>query len=229
MIFAKGEFNVSRLIDDIILIAADQNERHEENEKIQFKHADGWGLVYFEDDQLKIFRSIKPIFEDAQIDQFRKLKTRFIILHARYGTRGNANINNVHPFEYKNGEQHYVFFHNGTVRDNLKYDPKFQPQGETDSERFFFYLLSGLNEPITSDHVHEKLSRLNDFSGANFILTTGKQTIVTSWYCLNPLYYTMKKMENDSTLIISSEILPQYQDKSWKKLNNHEIFSVRTS
>ncbi|MDW7679374.1 MAG: hypothetical protein SCK70_02350, partial [bacterium] len=100
---------------------------------------------------------------------------------------------------------------------------------ETDSERFFFYLLSGLNELITSDHVHEKLSRLNDFSGANFILTTGKQTIVTSWYSLNPLYYTMKKMESDSTLIISSEILPQYQDKSWKKLNNHEIFSVLIS
>ena len=99
MIFAAGNPNVDRLIDDIIQMAADNNEKHEENANVEVKHADGWGLTYLDDDRLKTFRSIKPIYDDPQIDQFRGMSTQLIILHARYGTTGEPEFNNIHPFD----------------------------------------------------------------------------------------------------------------------------------
>ncbi len=46
MIFAKGKFDVTALIDDMIIMALDKNERHEENANEQFLHEDGWGACY---------------------------------------------------------------------------------------------------------------------------------------------------------------------------------------
>ena len=117
MIFAVGKINVGSLIDDFITLASDQNEKHEKNINKIFKHGDGWGIAYFENDEIKVFRSTKAVYEDPQVDQFRNLKTNFLILHARKASKGSKNIQNVHPFEYKLNGSHYLFFHNGTIQD----------------------------------------------------------------------------------------------------------------
>ena len=229
MVFAIGEFNTESVIRDMILMAADQNERHEENANTVFKHADGWGITYFANQQLKTFRSVKPIFDDPQIEKYKNLDTPFLIVHARYGTKGEVNLSNVHPFEYKFEKQPYVFFHNGTVRDNLQFDGQYLPRGDTDSERFFYYLLSGCNGKVDEVHIRKKLENLKDYSGANFILTNGDQTFITNWYSLNPRYYTMKILKQKNSLIISSEILPHLKNKSWEKLNNRNITCITSS
>jgi len=228
MIFAAGKLNVKWLIDDIIQMAADNNEKHEENVNIEFKHSDGWGLTYLDGNNLKVFRSTKPIYDDSQIEQFRAINTRFIILHARYGTTGEPVFNNIHPFEYKNGKNHYLFFHNGTVRDKLYYDPNFRPTGTTDSERFFYYLLSGNFSKMDLNYIKNKLIKLKNFTGANFVLTDGKKSILADWYSLNPLYYTMKMFQNENSIIISSEILPHYKGANWTHIENYSLLSVRT-
>ncbi len=229
IIFAVGKFNSDWLIDDMITMASDQNERHEENAHTVFKHADGWGAAYLENGKLQTFHSSASIFNDPQIDQFRGLKTHFLILHARYGTRGEPELKNVHPFEYKTDSCHYAFFHNGTVRDDLNFDEKFKLQGETDSERFFYYLLSNGSKTLTDSKLEEKLKQLEDFSGANFVLTDGQTTHIAEWFSLNPLYYTMKILKQKESLIIASEVLPHYKNQDWEKLENHAVFSVKTS
>ena len=222
MIFAKGKFDVNMLIDDMIIMALDKNERHEENADKIFQHGDGWGLCYLQNSELIVHRSVRPIFDDPAIDQFRSLKTDMFILHARHASLGKVVPANVHPFE----SQRYVFFHNGTIYEALPFDREFHPRGTTDSERYFYYLISSKNQEIDRLQLQEKLTRLTDFSGANFILTTGQKTFIANWYAINPRYYTMKKMSENSTTIISSEILPHFSQKNWEPLKNHDILEI---
>ncbi len=226
MIFAAGQFKVEWLIDDIIQLASDNNEKNEENANKEFKHSDGWGLTYLDGDNLKTFRSVLPIYEDTQIEQFKNLRTPLIILHARYGTKGALTINNIHPFENRNSSNHYVFYHNGTVRDKLTIDPEFKLIGETDSEKFFYYLISGNFNELNISWLQNKLFDLKDFSGANFILTNGKHSYIANWYSLNPLYYTMKILKQKDSVIIASEVLPHYRSANWQRLKNKEILSI---
>ncbi len=230
MIFATGKFNTDWLIDDMIQMALDQNEKHEENTRKVFKHEDGWGVCYLEDNQLKIIRSDKAFFDDPKVDELRKIQTPLFILHTRHASKGKVDIHNVHPFEYRNEHSHYVFFHNGTIEDRLSINGKFQLQGTTDSERYFYYLLSDLNEGSQLDEswLRSKLSKITNFTGANFILTNGETNYIANWYAKNPLYYTMKILQQKDSVLISSEILPHLKDKKWDKLKNHSIFVIKT-
>ncbi len=228
MVFATGEFEAASVIDGAILMAADRNERHEENATKVLRHADGWGLCYLNKNQLITFRSVKPIFEDSTIDQFRSLKTNLLVVHARHGTRGLNDPKNVHPFEYRDDQQQLVFFHNGTVRDRLTYDTRFEPKGETDSERLFYYLISENGKNITEIFLRKKLEQLRDFSSANFVLTTGSKTYIANWFTINPNYYTMKMFKSKNTLVVASEILPSFEKSGWQKLSNQFVASFNT-
>ena len=228
MIFAAGKFNPGQLIDNFVQMARDDNEKHEENAAVKFTHGDGWGLAYLKGKDLKIYRSTKAVYQDPQLEQFKTLQTRLLLLHARKGSRGVLKLENIHPFELKKNDQQWIFFHNGTVRDELKIDPEIQLRGETDSEKFFYYLLSGRNAKITSSQLREKLQKLTNFSGANFILSNGAITFLCNWYTLNPLYYTMKILQQKESVLVSSEILPHYRQAAWRYLDNQSLFSVRT-
>ncbi len=229
MIFAVGNINTNSLIEDFIALASDQNEKHEKNIDKEFKHGDGWGIAYFENDDIKVFRSTKAVYEDPQIDQFRNLKTNFLILHARKASKGTVNIENVHPFEYKLNGNHYLFFHNGTIRDEIHLDNQFQPVGTTDSERLFYSFLSNTNGQLTEKALRSRLIEIKDFTAANFILTDGKITYATSWYSEKPNYYTLKVLQKPGLVVIASEVLPHYKVDGWLKLENHDIVTVRTS
>jgi predicted glutamine amidotransferase len=228
MIFAAGQLKVNWLIDDMIKMASNKNEKHEENTNFEFLHSDGWGITYLAGNNLKTFRSIKPIYDDPQIEQFKKLNTNLIVLHARKATYGKLNLANIHPFEYQNQNSNFVFFHNGTVRDKLQINPKYTINGETDSEKFFYYLINGNSEESNLDELQNKLINLKNFSGANFVLTNGDHSYIADWYTLNPAYYSMKMLNQKNAIIISSEVLPHYRQAAWQLLENFSLVSIRT-
>jgi len=229
MLVAVGNFNIDYLIQDFILMASDQNEKHENNVDKEFKHGDGWGIAYFENHEIKVFRSTKAVFEDPQVDQFRNLKTNFVILHARKASKGSVETQNVHPFEHKLNGNHYLFFHNGTIRDEIHFDNHFQPVGKTDSERLFYSFLSDTNGQLTEKTLRSRLTEIRDFTAANFILTDGEVTYASSWYSENPNYYTLKVLQTPGRVIVASEVLPHYKTADWLRLKNHDIVSVRTA
>ena len=102
-------------------------------------------------------------------------------------------------------------------------------KGDTDSEKFFYYLLSGNNAEMNLDWLRNKILKLTNFSGANFILTNGKTTYLANWYTLNPLYYTMKILQQKESVLVSSEKLPHYEKADWRNINNHSLFSIRAA
>jgi predicted glutamine amidotransferase len=229
MLVAAGNFNIDHLINDFILMAADQNEKHEKNIDQEFKHGDGWGIAYLENNALQVFRSTKAVYEDDQIDQFNKIQSNLVILHARKASQGAVSLQNVHPFEHKlDGHQH-LFFHNGSILDELNFDRQFHPLGETDSERLFYYLLTNSNGQLTLAFLKSKLDRIKKFTAANFILSDGKITFASNWYSENPSYYTLKVLQNPGLVIVASEVLPHYKTEDWMKLRNQDIASVGTS
>lgn len=228
MILCAGKTNINWLIDDMVEMAADRNERHEENENTAFRHEDGWGISYLSGNRLTTFRSVSPIFDDPQIDQLRNLDSQLVILHTRHASKGAVNINNVHPFEVLLNKIPYVFFHNGTVRDELNFDEQFIIKGTTDSERYFYYLLSSAGKKVNAAYLKNKLQSLNDISGANFILSNGVTSFISNWWAINPNYYRMKMVAENEFTLFSSEILPHYKNHSWTYLENHDIFEIDT-
>lgn len=229
MLVAIGNINTDWLIQDFILMAADQNEKHEKNQDQEFKHGDGWGIAYLENGELKVFRSPKAVYDDDQINQFKNLQSDLVILHARKASRGNVAIRNVHPFECQLNGRRYLFFHNGTIHDELPFENTFKPISATDSEQLFYYLLSNSNGQLSTSFFKSKLEKLTDFTAANFILTNGKMTYAGNWHSENPNYYTMKVLQKPGLVIVASEALPNYETKEWMKLRNQDIASVRTS
>lgn len=226
MIFAAGKFDVNVLIDDMITMALDKNERHEENANRKFQHSHGWGLCYLQQGKLAVYKSVKAIFEDPKIDEFRELKSDLFILHARRASSGEIQLNNVHPFCAMYNGYKYCFFHNGTIFDDLPYSESFVPAGSTDSEKYFYFLLSATKKAPSESSLRRQMNRLKKFTGANFILTNGQKTFIANWHAANPLYYTMKLFTENSTTIVASEILPHYRKKNWKYLGNHEILTL---
>lgn len=226
MLIAVGDADIATIAEDFKRIASDKNETHENNIDKDFEHGDGWGVVYLADDQLKMQKSIIPYYEDPGVEKVKDIKSPLFILHARKKSdgKGLVRMENVHPFRYDN----YVFCHNGTVNEDLLFEEKFTPQGETDSERLFYYIISYINGEMNENILSDKLNRVNDFSGMNSIMSDGKISYVVNWYAKKPGYYTFKMLVKENFLIISSEILPSYGGEQWTKTRNHDIIKLHT-
>lgn len=116
------------------------------------EQGDGWGIGFYSDEGLKVFKSEKPVYEE--VDSFERFSKeaegRIVIAHVRKasnprGLRRSLLISpdNSQPFHHKN----YLFVHNGTI--NMP-DEVASGLGEraslirglNDSEVYFHLLLS---------------------------------------------------------------------------------------
>ncbi|MCI0495267.1 class II glutamine amidotransferase, partial [candidate division KSB1 bacterium] len=177
--------------------------------------------------KLQVIKSTAPFYDDEKVEELKSIKSPLYILHARRKSpgKGLVRIENVHPFAYAD----YLFCHNGTINDALEFDQQFTPTGDTDSERFFYYILSDLNGLLHEKILFEKYSKINDFSAMNSFLTDGRTSYVINWYSSTPGYYTLKMLEKPDAVIVSSEILGHLQHENWKKLNNQDTIKIDTS
>lgn len=110
-------------------------------------HADGWGIAFFEGRGLRLFVDHECAAESRMAEFLRSypLKSRNIIAHVRKATVGAVMLENAHPFTRELWGRHWVFAHNGDLKD---YHPRlhgqFRPVGDTDSERAFCWLMQEL-------------------------------------------------------------------------------------
>lgn len=227
MLLAVGKFEMKPLLEGLAIMAADKNERHEENENVLFQHADGWGIVYRENNELKIYKSTKPCFEDPGLYDFEKLESPFVVLHARRASKGEVIFENVHPFGYQMADILSAFFHNGTVYQDLPIDSRFKPRGSTDSELFYYYLLSQINWELLPDSYLAALRAINDYSSINSMFCLRDRLLLLNQYKINPLYYTMKITQDDHATLVSSEVLPTLPAHSWKKIENGTLLDFQ--
>src|SRR3989338_2116177 len=107
-------------------------------------HLDGWGLAgYISNGAEYLGRSFRGadaemvIFQDAA-RKAADTGARILLGHLRKASTGETKIENTHPFK----SDSWLFCHNGTIYNHgdipLEYS---QPSGDTDSERFFMFIL----------------------------------------------------------------------------------------
>ncbi len=217
MVAAPFGIRGDRIIEPFVRMARGENALHEHNTALgEFQHPDGWGTVYKEGESYEAHRSARPCWKDNDLERFKDRK--IIILHARRASRGIVNLANVHPFHIEHNGRSWYFCHNGTID-----DPAIASyRGETDSERYFRFLLDHLhiNDPLAS--IGAALNRLHNYTSLNAFLTDGDHFYVINRFSSSPRYYTLHLHQGSDGPIVSSEEL-QDVAKTWEPLKNGQI------
>jgi glutamine amidotransferase len=111
-------------------------------------HRDGWGLASFDADGqgVRLFREDAPAAFSPVAAEVADLALRAhcSIAHIRKATQGVVAVENCHPFHRRWRGQEWVFAHNGDLQGPIPAAPGFQPEGNTDSEAAFCWLLGEL-------------------------------------------------------------------------------------
>ena len=132
-------------------------------------------------------------------------------------------MENTHPFQ----QDSYIFCHNGTVKEQLPINGEFKPQGETDSELLFLYLLSNSPDGINETVIYDNYNKIKDYKGMNSFITNGNESYIVNWYSFKPNYYTYKYLATNDFVVFSSEKLPHFKG-DWKKTQNRDVVKLNT-
>ena len=216
ILLALGTIELQPLLEGMKIIAQNKNRGHEFNtNSYPWTHSDGWGIAFRENDCWKIQKSIQPIYEE-NTNNLNTIKTNHCVLHIRKALGSEIKNENTHPFLKDN----IVFCHNGFIPEPITFSKTFQPQGQTDSEKLFYAILTIIKEHKTTPEQAIKLV-LNQYTpktGTNIIFSTPEETIIAVRATNYPQYYHMVIAETPTFIIISSEELPTYPDLPWQKI-----------
>jgi len=231
ILLALGNVQLPVLFTAIKQMALDRTTVHERNEKAglgTWIHQDGWGLAIIKDNHFQLTKSTKPIFDDPKAEEIAKTSTNFALLHVRLVGKGRVCLENTHPFYYKtkSGEE-IVFCHNGTIKEEIKFDQKYQPQGETDTEQLFYAILTKYEETKNfSSAITATFSSLLQPWDSNIILSTKTISYVFSQSIKYPRYLQMWIGKKKDSLIVCSEKIATMKDYSWEKLPKGKIVVI---
>lgn len=117
----------------------------------------GWGIAYTHDRDAFTIKEPLSAAGSPWVDFVAEnsVKSKCVIAHVRYATRGAHTLENTHPFRRVLGRELQLFAHNGTLvgieerccAETMTYTP----MGETDSEKAFCLLLERLR-PLWKQH-----------------------------------------------------------------------------
>jgi predicted glutamine amidotransferase len=165
------------------------------------EHRDGWGIAIHDANHAArlgehawdLHRGTAPAVEDHRFHELAAhSRGHMLVAHVRQKTVGPTRLENTHPF-VRDG---WVFAHNGTIQetDTLRAGCSGRRlreiAGDTDSELFFAYVLTRLDEQsllrlddepsrtLATELVHEVTGELRAarIGAFNFLLSDGKTT-----------------------------------------------------
>jgi glutamine amidotransferase len=211
---------------------------------------DGWGLAFYPDKSVQIFKeplSAKESFLSEFVEKYHKIKSQIFIAHVRKASKGSVYFRNTHPFNRELNGREYVFAHNGTL---LNYEKKlklgrFRPIGETDSEYVFCHLLSCIEERKIKEWgegdfkwLSSKLRKINEFGSFNCLLSDGKHLF--AYHDMNgynalqflhrkPPYSEIRLIDEDWRIDLGEEKDPRQKGYiiATRRLTNEEWKSFR--
>jgi predicted glutamine amidotransferase len=141
-------------------------------------HDSGWGMAMYANADgcdPEVVRYPNAAHDDGEFLEVTSTKGRIFNVHVRRATMGDLRLENTHPFCLGG----YSLGHNGTIvrYPRLLEDPHVaRPQGDTDSEAFFNFLMAcyHASDPIGSLRraVSSTVQR-SSMSGLNFLFSDG--------------------------------------------------------
>lgn len=154
-------------------------------------HRDGWGVAYYSGSDALLLREPGAASESELVRHIEQHgpPSELVISHIRLATQGKRALQNTQPFMRELGGRMHVFAHNGEL-DGIRQRSaagaaRFQPVGDTDSERAFCSLLDrmapmwdGMGEELPGadarlDRVAGFAAELRGFGIANFLYADG--------------------------------------------------------
>jgi len=173
------------------------------------QQGDGWGIGYYIDGKLDVFKSEKPVYEESDLFEnvVGETRSRSLIAHVRKASNPRnlpresliSKVNS-QPFYHSS----FLFVHNGTlfIPDQVLSELQGYRDlvlGINDSEVLFAYLLLNLRRSGNIEEavnlvekglweIHKKSGYSGEYpySSLNFIFSDGKQLYAYERYLVNP-------------------------------------------
>lgn len=202
-------------------------------------HCDGWGIATLDQDSASAHLARAPELAETSSTFTKTLQETTsdgALLHLRWATAGlPVSENNTHPFTH-NG---FTFIHNGAINPPSSIDSEIAPKfrefilGETDSERYFYFLLTQIEENGLIEGVTNAVRKIRDsfdYSSINAMLMTEKYFLTIcehdparkpAW-AVDGYYDLFYKSERDQVVVASSG----WDQSGWIKLPNHHLLLV---
>ncbi|ASY29169.1 putative glutamine amidotransferase [Candidatus Planktophila lacus] len=203
------------------------------------EHKHGWGISACSTDTRKT-ELVRDLTLAAESEKFAEsstnLKSDGALLHLRLASKGlTVDLSNNHPFIYGD----YSFMHNGTIKsiDSVQkfVDPRYLGKftSTTDSERYFFTILSCLDELGLIEGVRKAVKTISancDFTSINSMLMTPDTFIAvcefneadsTEWTVDS--HYELRYSVEDGVIKVAST---GWGKDHWTRLTNHSILVV---
>ena len=204
--------------------------------ELSVEHKDGWGLAH----EGTVIKDLKPAKDSELLTHMgQTLETNGALLHLRQASKGiTVDINNNHPFTHGT----ITFMHNGTIRPGDTAEQfiadkyKSLIQGTTDSERYFYALISMVDELGLVEGVRKTVNLIRaiaDYSSLNIMVQTPDTLIAvcefnpdvkTEWSSED--HYELRFKKEGSDVIIAST---GWGNSDWQHLDNHEMLVVNRS
>lgn len=149
-------------------------------------HRDGWGIAWYDGTRAFLIREATAAAESSKVQTLLAsgLESRVFIAHVRYATQGEVATRNTQPFIRQLAGRDHVFAHNGDLHGFGGGPCRFQPEGDTDSERAFCVLLDRMASLVERDPVPSVEARREVFAAfaaeaaehgpANFLYSDGQ-------------------------------------------------------
>ena len=161
---------------------------------------DGFGFAYWEGTECIMVKGLESLCQDHTnaAGHVAVQRSCTFLCHVRHATTGAITQANTHPFQ-ASLPQKVVFAHNGCVNAVRKrHLNHYVPQGETDSEHAFLWLLEQLHGVAPQNFAAELKRQADDvrqLGRFNFIMTDG---ITTYAYADDQLHYIEREKHDQS-------------------------------
>lgn len=197
-------------------------------------HNDGWGIATVnEATASSVIVEPSPAIESAKFQESAEhLKADAALLHFRWATAGlEVKEENTHPFSYNE----YSFIHNGGVMPKESLDPlydhsRFTLRGDTDSERYFFVLMTNILKSGLKQGLLDGVRQIREnctFSSLNAMLLTPTHYAVISEHDNSKIpsqfpadYYELYYRRDSHGVLVASS---GWDQSDWSPLPNHRL------
>ncbi|MBN1301222.1 MAG: hypothetical protein JW995_08380 [Melioribacteraceae bacterium] len=173
----------------------------------------GWGYSLLSDGKWKIYKSIKPVWEDETKD----INTsKLLLVHARSAFRDEGiKVENNMPF----CDDKYQFIFNGELR-----GVRIKEEGRIGAEKIFNYIKRFDKGDIVSavkKSVGIIMKKTGYIRAMNFIISNGKELIINSLFNEDPDYFSLQISKSDEMIIVASQ--PLSIANNWTTIENNSI------
>jgi predicted glutamine amidotransferase len=192
-------------------------------------HGLGWGFAYLSEDEnnLVIKRDLTPIYH-ADWKNLTKIKTRFLLVHARKTLPWKRDIGNVHPINIK---EQYLLTHNGIIKNfpskklkNLKLDKIYNETG-LDTRKYLCSIIDELQEGKNLKIGLETIFKEIEIgAGANaFLFNSQTCNVITNHKNnFNGRHHTLFLSKNQGDILVCTTPLI----KNAKEIPNYSLIQI---